>query len=819
MAISQNMEKRATTFGLILICIFLVLGLRLAYLQLVEGKKFLQMAEDNRINSTTIGAPRGKVITSDGHILVSNKMAYSASIRESDLHSEAALRKTINVLTNLLHLNRLDTLESLTRSVIDGKIVLKDKPTAKDRALVQKNLEQLPGITLEKLNKKSDHDSLMINVRLVNATNLLKSCRAISDLLGMNYEDILFKVVARGAKDRDTLKIKRNLSQEEMVILEELRPELPGVVVERISIRDYVYGSTASHLLGYVGAISGDELLTYKDEGYRGDDNIGKSGLEKYYESYLRGKDGSEEIEVDSRNRKIRTLGVNMPIPGSNLITNVDLGLQMKAEQLLDETIAMLKEKAKTDHDLKGGPTGGAVVVMNPNNGKILAMTSRPNFDLNMFAGGINAEDFKKLSSAEANKPFVNRVIGVTPPSGSIFKLVSSSAFLQEGVIDEHTTVYDRNGRYVIGQWTFDNWARKTHGGYGSLNILGAIAYSNNIFFYDIAHREYRMGKGGKILPQYARYYGLGSKTGVDLPGEEEGRVPDAEWKKRVLKETWLPGNELHLSIGQGYLTTSPMQLLNLVATIANGGTRYQPYIVDRIESYDGLLIKQFEPKVLGKVPVSEKNLDIIKKGMVGVTTYGTAAGQLGSLPFKVAGKTGTAQNTTAVANHGWFAGFAPAENPQIAVLVFLEHGTSSSYTLPIARGIFKYYLVDRMKEGGNTLPIPDQPVPQPLTITGSDTQNGTTTTPDGKTPQSGSTSGTQNSGKAANPGNTPQKNTGNTSTPATSGNGAANGTGTQKGAGTGQPSGANPGQTDPAHPEPDYDKLNDFYQKTFSSP
>ena len=838
MAISQNMEKRATSFGLIIICIFLVLSLRLAYLQLLEGNKYLAEAEDNRINSYNIGAPRGKVITADGHILVSNKMAYSASIRQSDLTSEAAIRKTIITLTNLLHLNRIETLESLSRSVIDGKIVLVNKLNAKQKTLVTKNLAHLPGITIEPA-RKGEGEGLEINVRTVNSTNLLNSCRNISVLLGLSYEDVLLKVVARGAKDRDTLKIKRNLTQEEMVILEELRPEMPGVVVERISVRDYVYGSTGSHLLGYVGAISGEELQTLKTQGYRGDDNIGKSGLEKYYESYLRGKDGSEDIEVDSHGQKIRTLGVNNPIPGSNLVTNIDLGLQMKAEQLLDETIAKLRENAKTDRDLKGGPTGGAIIVMNPNNGKILAMTSRPNFDLNMFAGGINAEDFKRLSSREANKPFVNRAVGVTPPSGSIFKIVSASTFLQEGIINQHTFVYDGNGRYIIGKWTFDNWARKTHGGYGSLNIIGALAYSNNIFFYDIAHREYRMGKGGRILPQYARYYGLGSKTGIDLPGEEPGFVPDVDWKKQTLKESWLPGNELHLSIGQGYLKTSPIQLLNLVATVANGGTLYQPYIVDRIESYDGLLIKQYEPKVMGTVPVSKENMELVKKGMVGVTTFGTAAGQMAGLPFKVAGKTGTAQSMASVANHGWFAGFAPAEKPELAVLVFLEHGTSSSYTLPIARGLFKYYIVDRHKNGGK-LPTLETPVPQPLTITGSNSTNPDGTTGTNGTP--GTAGSTGNTGKPNNvkPGSTTTpagspNGTGTTGTipgtnnPATnSGAGTTNtGTGNQRGAGTtgtpgtagSTPSGQKPSGTGTPNPEPDYTKLNDFYKKTFSSP
>lgn len=812
MATSQNMEKRAAIFKVALMVMFCILTLRLAYLQLIQGSYYFAQAEDNRINFYTIGAPRGKIITADGKILVSNKMAYSASIRPGDLKDPEKFMKTVTKVIALLRLNRLEVMENLAKSLADGEVILKAKLTPEEKKLIAANQERLPGVSIvEEKNPlgQLEQENAVINIRMVSAKNLLNSTKTISELLQLNYEEVLTNVVKFGIKKSgESLKIKRNLTQEEMVILEELRPTMPGVVVEKISIRDYVYSSTAAHMIGYVGAITEDELKARKDKGYRHDDLIGKIGLERQYEEYLRGQDGREEIEVDSRARKIRTLGVNSPLPGSNLLTNIDLGLQIKAEQLLDETLSKLKDMAKGDSKMYGGPTGGAVIIMNPKNGKILAMTSRPNFDLNLFAGGISSELYRQLNSPEANKPFVNRPIMQTLPPGSIFKLVSSSAYLEEKLIDEHSTVYDANGRYTIGKYTFDNWARKTRGGYGSLNVVQAIAHSNNIFFYSLAHRFFKIGKDD-ALSDYAKGFGLGKRTGVDLPGEEEGLVPDTEWKKKVYKHGWQAGELLHLSIGQSDLRTTGIQLLNYVSAIANGGKLYKPYIVERIETYDGLVLKQFEPKVIGRLPVTEKTLNLLRRGMEGVASYGTAAGQLSRLPVKVAGKTGTAQNnTSAKANHGWFAGFAPVEDPEIAILVLIEHGTSSSYTVPIAKELFKYYFSERKKDpevlsqpagdssnpDGTTVPAPSQ-TPGTTAVSG---QSGTVQTTPSTPGQTGTTPAGDPSasrGTAPNGATAPRK-------PGQSTSQGSTGTGTMG-----------------AEPSPLSEELKRFYDEAFSSP
>lgn len=691
MAVSQKLDRRIIAFGVIILIIFLILLGRLAYLQLVLGDKFYEQAEGNRINYQTISAPRGKILTSAGEILVTNKMAYSVLVRNKALSSEENVAQVVNGLSNILKIPRQAILENLLRHVTDGQVDLLDKLTLEEKVVIITNQKRLLGMSIQRdLTDQGEvkREYLRVNLRSVSTTNLIKACQNLAELFSLSYEQLLIEIIAKGIKDQSTTRIKRNLSQAEMVILEENLHDLPGVVVDKVSIRDYVKASTLSHVLGYMGAIDIHDLKMFKDQGYRGDDYIGQDGLEREYESYLRGVAGREQFEVDSKRRKIRTLGVNKPLPGANLYLNIDLALQKKVEKLLEEALLKLAEEAKTDPDLKGGPKGGTVIVMDPQTGKILAMASNPSLDPNLFAAGISEEALEKFST-DSNEPFKNKALTLAPP-GSIFKVVSAAAFLEEKVVDENTQIMDENGRYSIGEWTYDNWAREIHGGYGLLKIEEAIAHSNNIYFYTAAHRLYDQGKGGVALSQYARDFGLGRLTGIDLPYEKAGFVPDRQWKEETKKEIWLPGESLHFSIGQGYLTTSPIQLISYIAAIGNGGKIYRPYIVDRIESYDGQVIQQFAPEVVSELSVSSNTLEIIKNGMVGVTTYGSANHAFG-LPITVAGKTGTAQTRSDYANHGWFAGFAPADDPQIAILIFINQGVSSRNTLPIVSDILKY--------------------------------------------------------------------------------------------------------------------------------
>ncbi|MFP4016942.1 MAG: penicillin-binding protein 2 [Halanaerobiales bacterium] len=511
----------------------------------------------------------------------------------------------------------------------------------------------------------------------------------LSDITGIDLE-LLNNNYEMGKSDSSSaVLLRRNISREMLVIVKENDDNLPGILIEDSSMREYVYGEFAPHLIGYVGEISLEELRRFSVEGYnyRGGDVVGKTGLEAEYEFYLRGHSGIEQVEVNSQGKIVKTLSIKSPVTGNDIILNLDLELQQYVERILEDELYRLREIAENDDELFP-PTGAAVIVMDPNTGAILAMVSKPGYDLNDFARGLSYEKFDQLNN-DPLRPLYNRPIMSQVNPGSIFKLVTGTAAIENLGVNADTVFVDETGKYTIGEWEYRNWHQ---GGEGKLSFTRAIARSNNVVFYKLGHQLYNEYRGDR-LAWTARQYGLGSKTGVDLPTEKEGLVPDNDWKWRTQGEIWYPGDAVHLSIGQK-ITTTPLQLINMVSAIANGGNLYQPYIVDKIVNADNEIVVDFKPELSRKLPFEEETYEILRQGLIEVTnaSYGTASSRFRDFPVKVAGKTGTAQTSAAGANHGWFAGFAPANDPEIAVLVFLEEGNSSAYTLPIAKEIFREY-------------------------------------------------------------------------------------------------------------------------------
>ncbi|MFW6237731.1 MAG: penicillin-binding protein 2 [Halanaerobiales bacterium] len=508
------------------------------------------------------------------------------------------------------------------------------------------------------------------------------------EVLRENYE----RSLKSGGRSSSGLLLKRNISRENMVILEENSDDLPGILVEESSIRDYVFREIGAHNFGYTGEISLSELESVTDRGYNynGRDMIGKSGLEREYELHLRGIAGVEQIEVNSAGEKVKTLGVKSPVPGNNLHLNLDMELQTVSHRLLQENLQDLKEKAREDDELSQ-PTGGVVIVMEPGSGRILSLVSLPSFDSNHFAGGISEKKYVELSDDPEN-PLWNRPVRAVLPPGSVFKLITGVAAIEELGINEDTMFEDENGEFKISGWDrpFRNWLDE---GEGELSFSRAIARSNNIVFYELGYRLYR-DFGGEVLTSYADKFGLGKKTGVDLPGERPGLAPTPEWKREHKGEGWYPGDSVNLSIGQGDLLTTPMQLIQIINVIANEGKIYRPFLVDEIVDSRGNVVKEFSPEVSGRTGISDRTFSIMEEGMLEATrsSYGTARSAFQDFPVKVAGKTGTAQTSSVGTNHGWFAGYAPADEPEVSILVFLENGNSSSYALPVASGILQEY-------------------------------------------------------------------------------------------------------------------------------
>ncbi|HLV10388.1 MAG TPA: penicillin-binding protein 2, partial [Halanaerobiales bacterium] len=510
-----------------------------------------------------------------------------------------------------------------------------------------------------------------------------------SDLTSLEAE-LLKENYNRGKNKASTgIILKRNISAEILVIIEENSKNLPGIVVKEASVRDYIHGNFASHILGYMGEINTEELRDYSKAGYdyAGGDVVGKTGLEKQYETVLRGINGIERFEVNSVGNRVQSLGIKPPEPGNNLILNIDLELQKYIEDMLFKEFIHLWEIAEEDPELHP-PGGAAVILMDPNNGAIIAMVSIPDYDPNMFAKGISEKEFQELSSNKL-KPLENRPIRYAVNPGSIFKLITGTAAIEFLGINADSTFVDKEGVYRIGEWEYRNW---NEWGEGELNFTRAIARSNNIVFYELGHRLYNEYRGEK-LAWTARQYGFGSISGLDLPGEVKGLVPDNEWKLETEGTIWYPGNSLHLAIGQ-IVETTPLQLITMLSSIANGGKLYQPFLVDKITDSEGALITDIKPVVRNVLPFEERTLQTLRQGMIEATnaSYGTASSVFRDFPVKVAGKTGTAQTGRSGANHAWFTGFAPADDPEIAVLIFLEDGNSSTYALPIAADILKKY-------------------------------------------------------------------------------------------------------------------------------
>ncbi len=507
-------------------------------------------------------------------------------------------------------------------------------------------------------------------------------CDELGRILGMEPYRIIERI--QSSQRALPVRIKRNLTPQQLLILEENLRELPGVIIEKIPIRDNVYGSTAAHLLGYVGEVSLSEISFF--EGYRSGDLIGKSGLERSYEPFLRGVDGIRQIEVNAHRMEIATLGIRDPQPGADLYISIDLDLQMIAEQVLKEKILELQEMAKEDEDLMGGPTGGSFIAMEPNTGKILAMASYPTFDLNLFAGGIERSELEKLQN-NFHRPFLDRNIQITPAPGSTFKVITGMAVLKDLNLSLNRKTAQCTGTFTLGPQEWKCWR---DGGHGQLTFFEALAHSCNVAFYRWGHELHH--QGNDTIQKIAREFGFGFLTGIDLPNEKAGIVPDRDWKMNHLKGPWVPGDSVNMAIGQGDLQATPLQLVNMINTVANGGYLMQPFIVERIIDNNGEKIFEGKPEVIRTPDVSREIIETIQTALQEVTEYGTGLRGFGDFVPRVAGKTGTAQTVPGQANHGWYAGYVPADNPEISFVVFLEHGSDSGFAVDVGRAFLEYY-------------------------------------------------------------------------------------------------------------------------------
>jgi len=584
---------------------FMILIIRLWYLQIIRGDDLKHLSENNRIRLVRIPAPRGRIQDSQGKILVDNRPAFDVSIIPEEVTDWQELSRNL------------------------GKIL----------AISPEDIE-----------------------------------RVLSD--------------ARGQPKFLPFKVKRDISWEELASIEENKFYLPGIVVEVEAKRSYLHGTLAAHLLGTIGEITPQQLRDKKFAGYRAGNIIGRSGIEIQFEKHFKGKDGGRQVEVTAAGREIKVLNEVGSVPGHAIQLTIDLDLQIGVEAAF-------------------GQKAGAVVVMDPRNGKILAMLSRPSFDPNIFAGNITSRQWKEIVMHPLH-PLENRAIRGQYPPGSIFKIVTALAGLSEGEIGIRDEFYCP-GYYRFGKRNYRCWKR---GGHGSISIHRAIVESCDVFFYNLGHRL-----GIDRLSRYARMLGLGRLTGIELPGESRGLIPDAEWKKKALGEPWYPGETISASIGQGYILVTPIQMAVLTSASANGGHLYRPIIVERVLDTKNKSVLTAVTEIKGTTDLQPKNLEIIRRALRGVVHEPRGTGSRSRLPdIEIGGKTGTAQVTKLrnrvsrgqkestpyqFRDHAWFVCFAPWKNPEVVVVVLVEHGGhGGSVAAPIAKQILKrFFHLKRLKD------------------------------------------------------------------------------------------------------------------------
>lgn len=493
----------------------------------------------------------------------------------------------------------------------------------------------------------------------------------ISKILSLNEGEVLAKFSSSEQVSVKPLLIKENISQEEYLMLEEKKSDFPGILTDKTAIREYPDSSIFSHVLGYIGKIDKKELET--DEDYLMTDYVGKQGIEKSYEKYLKGKNGGTKVEVDSLGNVKTERGIVSPEPGNDLILGIDYELQKNIYDRLTDILE--KTDTKT----------AAAVAIDPRNGEVRALVSFPSFDNNLFSGKISQENYLSMIN-NPEKPLFNRAISGEYPPGSTIKPLIAIAALSEGIIDESTSV-NCTGAINIGSYVFRDW--KTH---GTVDIRKAIAESCDVFFYSVGGGYGNIeGLGMEKMGKYERLFGLGDKMGIDIPGEASGFIPSKEWKLEKIGEKWYTGNDYHASIGQGFVTATSLQIANYIAAIANGGTLYEPRVVSKIVNENQDIIDNSSVVVRSKF-ISPGIIKIVQEGMRQTVVSGSAR-SLNELPISVAGKTGTAQFGNEDKTHAWFVSYAPYENPELALVVFVEGGgEGSSSAVPVTKDVYKWY-------------------------------------------------------------------------------------------------------------------------------
>lgn len=522
-----------------------------------------------------------------------------------------------------------------------------------------------------------------------------ETLQRLSNLLQMPVEEINAKIKA-SENFYEPIMLKNNLDQQMVTKIEEQRRYMPEVMLSVQPIRNYPYHELAVHALGYVGEVSAYEIEQGLFKNITQGSLVGKAGLEKTYDKYLRGEDGAFMEEVDVAGNVVKHYDSVQPVPGKNLKLTIDYELQKELEEFTDKHLAYLRNSG-----IAPGARAAVVVAIDPRNGAVRAMVSRPGYDPNWFVHGISSKNWNSINN-DPNYPMNNKVITGEYPPGSTFKIVTGSAAFELKKVGLDEPIFDGGFHPMVP--TMGNAGGEV---LGWLTFIKALAMSDNVYFYELGYRV-----GIDNIEKYAHIFGFGERTGIDLEGESKGLVASKKVKREIWDEDWRLGDTFNAAIGQGFNLTTPIQLSVMLSIVANGGTKYQPYLVDSIINSDGSLFEKPKRAEGKHIDVSQQTIDYIRMGMSATTQEGGTASYFAGLPKPIAGKTGTAENSHG-RDHGLFVAYGPVDDPELVVVCIVEQGGFGS----VAAGPIVYKAFEEFFQERGYMPRPDKAAPKKDTI------------------------------------------------------------------------------------------------------
>lgn len=690
----EQINLRFNISTLLVYIVGIVLIIQLLNLQIVKGDYYREQSNTRLTRISEIEGSRGDILDRTGNVLATVRASYNVELYKTNIETEE-LNKAILELINVLEKNGESYEDTFPVSINPFEFTISDKQLSswKNKYDIDENS------SAEEVFYKYKEKYKITNENIEETRKIIA---------------IRYRITTEGYSSTKSIEIARDIKQETVAELSEKSANFAGITLVEDSIRTYTSGSLASHIIGYIGNINQDEYKELKDT-YDSDDIIGRTGIESLFEDYLKGEDGEKQIDMAVDGTITAEYITEEAKAGDSIVLTIDANLQRVAEETLKNNIQKIASGgfAQT-YDTKAG----SVVVMKVDTGEILAMASYPNFEPEKFVGGISQTDWNEYRDNES-KPLLNRTIQSQYAPGSIYKMVTSVAGLETGAVTLQEKIND-TGVYPIYHNPVCWYYTKYHRGHGYLNVSGAIKNSCNYYFYEVGNRI-----GIDTLAKYAKYFGLGSKTGVELPSESAGTLASREAKAKITDEEWQAGETVSAAIGQSYNSFTPLQIAKYIATLVNKGKEVNPTIIKTILNSDGTeetkeSIREYSNNKLGitdeendeTLEIKSEYLTAILEGMRSVTgeTGGTAYAVFRNFNIEVGGKTGSAQAGDSV--NAWFAGFAPFDNPEIAVVVMVENGSQGAYTAEVARDIMAEYFgmnSGQVQETTSAIPYTEQ--------------------------------------------------------------------------------------------------------------